>query len=74
MKNEYSFRITPTNPIPSLGVIEIVYPNNVKHDDSDDEFYKKCKAQTTTAYTGNAICKLDRASRTIFIYNVFLEL
>ena len=51
MKNEYSFRITPTNPIPSLGVIEIVYPNNVMLDDSDDEFYKKCKAQNQILLT-----------------------
>jgi len=56
-----------------LGVIEIVFPNNVKLDD-DDNFYKTCKVQTTTAYVGNTICKLDRTSRTIFIYNVFLEL
>ena len=44
MRNEYSFRVRPTNPIPSLAVIEIIYPNNVKLDDSDDEFYKNCKA------------------------------
>jgi len=72
IKNEYQLTITPSNPIPKIGMVEIVMPSNVEIP-PDDEFVSTCSIITTAKFGGENHCKLFRKHRTFILYNAFLD-
>lgn len=62
-------RFKPTNPIPPLGAIKIVYPKSVI--DVDDNLWSKtCSVLTDLSY-GLGYCHRDTKTRTVWFLGVF---
>lgn len=67
----YTLRFTPTNPIPALAWVKVVYPKNVEI--KDDSFVENCSIQTAMSYKGKEYCILDADTRTIWFKDVFKD-
>ena len=72
VENVYTLRFTPTNPIPKIGMIKIIYPNNVKIAD-ETKFVEACGAVTSLSFTGAKYCSLNTKTRTVWLFDIFKD-
>jgi hypothetical protein len=72
IENLYTIRFKPANSIPNVGWIKIVYPTTVLIKD-EVAFVESCEAVTSAPYKGEEYCKLIFESRTIWIYQAFMD-
>jgi hypothetical protein len=72
VENLYTIRFKPTNAIPNVGWIRIIYPTTVSIKD-EIAFVNSCEAVTSASYKGEDFCKLISANRTIWIYSAFMD-
>ena len=57
--SQYTLYVTPTNPIPYVGAVKVVYPDNVEIG-TKEEFEKSCSIVTTQTFIGAPSCQLDK--------------
>jgi hypothetical protein len=72
IENLYTIRFKPTNSIPNVGWIKIIYPTTITIAD-DDAFVESCEAVTSASYKGKEYCKLIPEERTVWIYDAFMD-
>lgn len=72
VENLYTVRFKPTNSIPNVAWIKIIYPTTVSIKD-ETAFIESCEAVTSASYKGANYCKLITADRTIWIYDAFMD-
>jgi hypothetical protein len=72
VENLYTIRFKPTNSIPNIGWINIIYPKTVTIKD-EAAFIDSCEAVTSASYKGSDHCKLIIAERSIWIYDAFMD-
>lgn len=68
----YTLRFKPTNPIPSVGAVRVVYPATITIPDPA-AFLKSCQAQTSVSFTGQTYCKLDASTRSVWFLGIFQD-
>ena len=68
----YSLYITPKNPVPKAGWIQVTYPDSITVE-SEQDFLDVCEAVTSDSYKGPSHCAIDISQRQITIYDVFRD-
>jgi hypothetical protein len=64
-------RFTPTNPIPSVGWVKVIYPTSVEINAAT--FVENCQIQTAMSYKGKEYCILDKKTRTVWFKDAFKD-
>jgi hypothetical protein len=80
--SQYTLYVTPTNPVPYVGAVKVVYPDNVEIADKET-FEKHCSITTTQTFAGSTNCRLDKnydstdpaveGRRTFWLFNAFQD-
>ena len=83
--SRYTLYVTPTNPIPYVGAVKVVYPDNVEIADKA-VFEEHCSISTTQTFVGATkwkYCMLDKnyaetgpgvvGKRTFWLFNAFQD-
>ena len=73
VRNQYTLRFSPTNPIPDIGWIKITYPEDVAIEEDAIAFAAGCQCLTAALKAGPQHCRIDFATRTIWIYGAFVD-